>query len=331
MSTMDAQLNRGSKLQISKIALYWAVLTVAFAVLWSVFLNTLQLTGLGAAFSLIVPVLLGGVAAFGFYRIHSHQTLEYDEEGFRVLRGRGKVEKHDWSEFQECSLIRDSYGKVRVRAYTERDGQYVDVDPLASGVDPYSFRDFLEARTKGATTGGEQVLRGDIFDGLEKEIHRGRASWIADLNETCRRYQISGESIPLLAKGTTRPKGFLLSKFVAFTMMPDYRVCFYASDVRGSGGEAKSHLMRLVRIIETQRDRNDIKWSWLLLFSEHEPPESVSRTVQAFGNKDLGLGVIDIDTGRMLTSPNQLGRSLGKQMRFDQLIRDLRKKRMLAS
>ena len=29
--------------------------------------------------------------------------------------------------------------------------------------------------------------------------------------------------------------------------------------------------MRLVRIIETQRDQKDIKWSWLLLFSEDDP------------------------------------------------------------
>ncbi len=166
---------------------------------------------------------------------------------------------------------------------------------------------------------------------MEKEIQRGRANWVADLNETSRRYEISGESFPLVAKGNTRPKGFLLSRFVAFTVMPDYHVCLYASNSKGSGGEAKSNLMRLVRIIETQRDQKDIKWSWLLLFSEHEAPESLAKTIEGFGNKDVGIGCIELDTGRMITSPNQLGRSLGNRMRFDKLIRDLKKKRQSAS
>ena len=46
-------------------------------------------------------------------------------------------------------------------------------------------------------------------------------------------YDISGESFPLVAKGNTRPKGFLLSRFVAFTVMPDYQVCLYASEREG--------------------------------------------------------------------------------------------------
>ena len=65
----------------------------------------------------------------------------------------------------------------------------------------------------------------------------------------------------------------------------------------------------------------------MLLFSEHEAPESLAKTIEAFGNKDVGIGCIEIDTGRMITSPNQLGKSLSNQMRFGKLIRDLNKKK----
>ncbi len=324
-------MNRGSKLQISKLALYWAVFTFALALFWTTVLNTLQVSGPSAALSLAVPVVVGGLLAYVLYRLRDHQALEYDENGYRVIRGKTNLEEHGWFEFKECSIIRDSYGKIRVRAYIERDGHHEDIDSSASGIDPYLFRDFMEARMKGADVYDHRSLGEYLFDGLEKEIQRGRTNWIADLNETSRRYEISGENFPLVARGNTRPKGFLLSRFIAFTVMPDYRVCLYASAAKGSGGEAKSNLMRLVRIVETQRDQKNIKWSWLLLFSEHEVPESLAKTIEAFGNKDVGIGCIEVDTGRIITSPNQLGRSLGNQMRFDKLIRDLNKKKQSAS
>jgi hypothetical protein len=253
-------------------------------------------------------------------------VLEYDANGYRVIKGRTSLEEHDWSEFKECSIVRDSIGKTRVRAYTERDGHYVDIDSSASGVDPYLFRDFMEAQMKKTPIRDPHNVRSHLFDGLEKEIQRGRTNWIADLNETSRRHEISGEIFPLVAKGNTRPKGFLLSRFIAFTVMPDYHVCLYANVAKGSGGEAKTNLMRLVRLIETQRDQKNIKWSWLLLFSEHQAPEALAKTIEAFGNKDVGIGCIEVDTGRIITSPNQLGRSLRNQMRFDKLIRDLDRK-----
>ena len=330
MNSQSGQLNRGSKFQISKLAVYWAVLTFALALFWTIILNMLQFRGTIAGLSFAVPVVVGGLLAFVLYRLRDHQLLEYDENGYRVIRGQTILEENRWSEFKECSIIRDSFGKTRVRAYKERDGDYVEIDSSASGVDPYSLRDFMESQMKRSPV-GHSGLEAFLFNGLEKEIQRGRTNWVADLNETLRRYDISGESFPLVAKGNTRPRGFLLSRFVAFTMMPDYQVRLYASSVNGSAGEAKSNLMRLLRIIETQRDQKEIKWSWLLLFSEREVPESLAKTVEAFGNKDVGIGCIEVDTGRIITSPNQLGRSLSNQMRFNKLIRDLKRKKQLAS
>ena len=152
-------MNRRSKLQISKLAVYWAVLTFALALFWTIILNMLRLSGPLAGLSLAVPVVVGGLLAFVLYRLRDHQVLEYDENGYRVIRGKISLEEHGWSEFKECSIIRDSFGKTRVRAYTERDGHHVDIDSSASGVDPYSFRDFMEARMKRAAVRDYSSLR----------------------------------------------------------------------------------------------------------------------------------------------------------------------------
>lgn len=322
---------RSSKVQISKIVFYWAVLTVVFAVFWTFLLNIVQLHGVGPAFSLAVPVSLGGISAIALYFKRDHQTLEYDEAGYRIIRGKRTLEDHTWSEFKECSLIRDSYGRRRVRAYVERDGNHVEIDPSACGIDPYILRDFIAGRIRsGGVRYEESAAIGPIFEGLEKEVQRGRANWVADLGETFRGYQISGEVFPLIARGATRPRGFLLSRFVAMTIMPNYEVCLYAHDIGNSGSEAKSRIMRLIRIIETQRDQKNIKWSWLLLFSDQEPSSSISRLIETFGNKDVGIGCIDVVTGRMVASPNQLGKSLSNQMRFHRLIGDLNKRKRVA-
>jgi hypothetical protein len=126
---------------------------------------------------------------------------------------------------------------------------------------------------------------------------------------------------PLLARGGTRPKGFLLSRFMAYTVMPNYNVCMYAQWVDGS--RAREHVMRLLRIVETQRDQKDIRWSWLLLLSNEPPPESVNRLISQFGNRDIGLGYVNTSTGEMSTSPNHLGASMANQMRLNRLVRDL--------
>jgi len=234
------------------------------------------------------------------------------------------MDRHHWDEFKECSLIKDNYGR-KVRVYVERDGSHYDVDPSACGIDPYRFRDFASSRINSHRS---EHSSSDLISGLENEIQKGRATWVADLNETFRDYQMSGEIFPLLARGNTRPKGFLLSRLAAFTIMPNYNVCMYVHRVDAT--DAKGQVMRLLRIIETQRDQKNIKWSWLLLLGDENLPDSVSKIMLGFANKDIGLGYINTLSGEMKTSQNQLGRSMSNQMHLNHLIRDLRRRRYLA-
>jgi hypothetical protein len=187
------------------------------------------------------------------------------------------------------------------------------------------FRDFVSSRIDSHAP---EERPPDLVGGLERELQGGRARWVADLNETFRDYQVSGEVFALLARGGTRPKGFLLSRFMAYTIMPNYNVCMYAQWLDGS--RAKEHVMRLLRIVETQRDQKDIRWSWLLLLSNEPAPDSVNKLISEFGNRDVGLGYVDTSTGEMSTSPNQLGASMANQMRLKRLVSDLRRRKRLA-
>jgi len=316
---------RSSKVQYSRIALYWAPLTVAFSILWSVAIHLFGLSGLMPAFSLVVPILFGAASSAGLYFMRDHRELEYDDHGYQERRGRNDSDPHQWSEFKECSLVKDDYGRHKLRVYFERDGTHLDIDPSGCGLDPYIFRDFVSSRIDPHAP---EHRTPDLVDGLERELQRGRARWVADLNETFRDYQISGEMFPLLARGSTRPKGFLLSRFMAYTVMPNYNTCFYTQWIDGS--RAREQVMRLLRVVETQRDQKGIKWSWLLLLSDEPAPDSVNKIINDFGNRDIGLGYVNIINGAMTTSPNQLGRSMANQMRLKSLVNDLRRRKYLA-
>jgi len=320
-------LPRSSKLQISRIAFYWAILTFALVLLWSVALNALYLTGAVVAVSLIVPALLGVGLACLIYFVREHQILEYNEEGYTLLRGRNSSETHRWLEFKECSLATGRRGGIAVRLYVERDGGHFDIDSSSTGTDPYRLRDFILGRISRHSCNHLSPNVGEVIGGLEREIHRGRAQWVADLDETFKSCQISGETFPLVARGSTRPKGFLLSRFFAMTIMPDYRVAMYAHEI-SDAEKARSRLTRLVRIIETAADQKDIKWSWLLVFSHKEVPRAVGAFIEQFRNENIGIASIEANTGAMTASPNRLGSSLGRQMRMHRLIRDLSRKRL---
>lgn len=310
---------RSSKIQYSRIALYWAPLTLGFSIIWSMSLNLLGLSGILPAFSLAGAAIIAVPVAAALYFVRDHQVLEYDDLGYQLKRGRKELDTHKWSELKEFSIIKDNYGRLKVRMYAERNGLHYDVDSAVSGVNPYVLRGFGSSRISSRASEGNSL---DLFGGLEREIQKGRAGWVADLKETFRDYQISGETFPLLARGSTRPSGFLLSRLAAYTIMPNYDVCMYADRIDRT--DTRAQLMRLIRIMETQRDQRDVKWSWLLLFGDEPPPDSVERIIRDFRNRDIGLGYINTLSGEMSTSPNQLGRSMSNQMNLKRLMRDLR-------
>jgi len=315
-------LVRKSRIQYSRIALYWAPLTLGFSILWTVLIHLLGLSGLLSALSLAGPMFLGALSSTALYFMRDYRMLEYDDSGYQEKIGGKLSEPHKWSDFKECSIVKDSYGRQKVRVYFERDGSHCDIDSSASGLDPYVFRDFASSRINSNIP---EERSSDFIGGLERELQRGRTQWVADLNESFRDYQVSGEVFSLLAHGGSRPKGFLLSRLLSFMVMPNYNVCMYVQWLDRS--HTKEHVMRLLRIIETQRDQKDIKWSWLLLIGDEPASDSVNHLILQFGNRDIGLGYVNALTGETSTSPNQLGRSMANQMRLNRLTSDLRRRK----
>lgn len=162
-----------------------------------------------------------------------------------------------------------------------------------------------------------------VMDAFERDLLSGRARWIADLNETFRDYPIGGRKFDICARGQTRPKGFLLSKFFAWTVLPNYKVTIYAKAIRDSANFHRGNLIELIHDIKTDQERRDLKMAWLVLFIEGHPPRGVANLIETYDGDGLGIGSVNVNSGELLISRNLLGSSLLKQMRLHRLVSEL--------
>ena len=165
-----------------------------------------------------------------------------------------------------------------------------------------------------------------LADEFEREIIKGRARFIAELNESFRDYSIKGANFDLYIRGQTRSKGFALSKFFAWTALPNYRVALYGRVVRDAGQSTRRTILELVDLIRSEIKENDLKWAWLVLFADEDLPTNVQNLVERFDINEVGIGVLNANSGKLLHSNNLVGRSLKRYMRVDRLVRRLARK-----
>lgn len=166
-----------------------------------------------------------------------------------------------------------------------------------------------------------------LLERFEREILSGRARWIADLSESFRDYKLNGDSFDLMVRGQTRPSGFLLSRFFAWTVLPNYRVSLYVKTIKNSMNFSQSKLSELRRIIKNEMERHDMKWAWLVLFFENDAPSEVQSSIEGYDRADVGIGSISVSSGAITVSNNILGRSLLRQMRLHKLLSELERKK----
>jgi len=159
-----------------------------------------------------------------------------------------------------------------------------------------------------------------VIDEFEREILRGRARWVADINETFRDYPVGGQSFDVCARGQTRGKGFLLSRFFAWTVLPNYKVSLYAKAIPNTADFHRGNLIQLLHDVRMDKERRDVKWAWLVLFLEDAPPRGVANVVETYDRDDLGIGCVNVNSGNVLVNRNLLGSSLLKQMRLHRMI-----------
>jgi len=124
----------------------------------------------------------------------------------------------------------------------------------------------------------------------------------------------------MCARGQTRGKGFILSRLFAWTVLPNYTVSLYAEAVRNSKDIVGGRLVELLRFIRRDMEKRGLKWAWLVLFLEGDPPSQVARSIETYDKNDIGIGGVNVHSGNVLVSNNLLGRSLVRQMRLDRLV-----------
>jgi hypothetical protein len=159
-----------------------------------------------------------------------------------------------------------------------------------------------------------------VLEAFERDILSGRARWIADLSETFRDYKLSGHTFDMCARGQTRGKGFLLSRFFAWTVLPNYKVSLYARASRNSANMLRRDIIELLQVIRKDIEKRELKWAWLVLFLEGNPSSQVASFVESYNNNDIGIGTVNTYSGSVLVSNNLLGRSLLRHMRLDKLV-----------
>jgi hypothetical protein len=156
----------------------------------------------------------------------------------------------------------------------------------------------------------------DLF---ESRLIRGGTRLIADLTEFFRDYRVDETTFTIYAKGATRNKGFLLSRFLAWTVLPNYSVSLFCVD-EGSAllttEKVRKNMDAVTRIIKDE----DLKWAWLVFFSDRDLPPPIVSFISRYDKKELGLVAASTSSRQVVLSNNQVGRSIGKQLKLGKTI-----------
>jgi len=156
----------------------------------------------------------------------------------------------------------------------------------------------------------------DLF---ESRLIRGGTRLIADLTEFFRDYQVDDTTFSIYAKGATRNKGFLLSRFLAWTVLPNYSVSLFCVD-EGSALLTTEKVRRTVDTVTRITKDEDLKWAWLVFFSNRDLPPPIVSFISRYDKRELGLAAASTSSRQVVLSNNQVGRSIGRQLKLRKTI-----------
>lgn len=159
-----------------------------------------------------------------------------------------------------------------------------------------------------------------ILDELEKQLLGGRARWIADLNESFRDYHIKDHTFPLYVRGSTRARGFMLSRFFSYLVMPNYHVAFIVYPFSNSSRTSRASALHVIESVRGEIMEQDLRWAWLLLLADVEPSKSLVNLVQRFDLNELGVALLDCQNWKLHYSNNHIGRSFVRQIAIHKLV-----------
>ena len=147
---------------------------------------------------------------------------------------------------------------------------------------------------------------------LEENLMTGSARWIADFTESFRDYRIKDEKFDMLVRGSTRPKGFFLSRLFAYFSLPDYLLACFAH----SGEVDGKRLDGLIQLVREHMREGNLTWSWLVLPQEGAPALGVKELVRKKEIHEIGIALVDISSGEITTNPSYVGRRMVDHVGF---------------
>ncbi len=161
----------------------------------------------------------------------------------------------------------------------------------------------------------------DTVELFEHGLIGGRARWVADLREFFRSFRIRDTTFDLYARGGTRNRGFLMSRFFAWSALPDYNVALFCicSDSVRSGLTSEKMRKAMDDVLYHVR-QEELKWAWLIVFLDSAVPAWGVSLVSRYDRQELGLSLASTSTGQVVVSANQIGRSIRKQLGLNRLM-----------
>ena len=153
------------------------------------------------------------------------------------------------------------------------------------------------------------------MDAFESNLLHGASRLIADLSEFFRDYKVDDTTFAIYAKGNTRNKGLFLSRFFAWTVLPNYPVSLFCVDEGKSLLSTEKLRMRMDTVTKVT-DRDELKWAWLVVLSNRALSPQIVSFVSRYDRRELGLAVASTISRQIVLSNNQVGRSIGKQLKL---------------
>lgn len=156
----------------------------------------------------------------------------------------------------------------------------------------------------------------NFIDNIENQLIKGRGKWIAEFNESFINYPLGNFVFPLVVRGQTRSKGFLLSRLFAYLSMPNYLVsCFvYPSEINSYLKKEKLEI--LLGEISKMMKKNNVKWSWLIIPKEGEFNQRIIKWVEKNDLSNIGIALVNINTKNILTNNSVIGRKIKTTLKF---------------
>jgi len=140
------------------------------------------------------------------------------------------------------------------------------------------------------------------------------------LTEFFRNYRVDDTTFALYAKGKTRSSGFFLSKFVAWTVLPNYKVGLFCVD-EADNSLSTERLRKRMELVNRISEREEYHWAWLIVFSGRNINPGVVSFVSQYDKKELGLGVASTSSGQIVLSNNQVGKTIMKQLGLNRALK----------